>query len=165
MAADTSGEIRLVRIEMMRVAGWKFNSGQSAPTEGEVVGDFLVEQYVSEQRGVADPSFAGMGVRLAVVTVDHGQIELHANAFVDVVPDEELGRETVDVFSIGVGRVASARLEGVEIGELLGEPGEESLTAAPLGLGSRINGTQITRQRRLRASRQHHCNKKLHKLN
>src|SRR6266852_1466122 len=162
MAADAGGEIRLVRVEMMRIASWEFDSGQSAPTKGEVVGDFLVEQYVGEQGSVADPGFAGMGVRSAVVAVNYRQIKLYANAFVDVVPNEELGRETADVFGIGVGCVASARLEGVEIGELLCEPSEESLTAAPLGLGRRINGTQITRQRRLCASRQHPCNQRIH---
>src|SRR5258708_19155540 len=111
MPADSSREIRFVRVEVMRVARWEFNSGQSGPIEAEVVGGFLIKPEIAQKGSIANACFAAVRAGLAVIAVNHRQVELHADAVVDIEANEKLGGEAVDVFRIRIRRIAATRLK------------------------------------------------------
>src|ERR1035437_2585976 len=80
----------------------------------------------------------------AVSTVDDGQIELQAEPLVEVVADKCLRNQAAHVFAVGVCLIVAARLEGAEVRELLGHPGEETFATLALRFGCLVNSTKVT---------------------
>src|SRR5690348_822563 len=98
----------------------------------------FVQPNVAEQKRVPQSELSAVHASAAafrdgaVFAINDRQIELHAEAFVDVVADKRLRDEAVQMLVIGIATIDPARLERVEISILLGEAGEKSLAAVAL---------------------------------
>src|SRR6266404_372140 len=139
MASDARRKILFIGVEVSGFTGRELQPTQSRPIEREFLGELFIETKVTNQRHVPDAHFTAAPGQVAVIPVNHRQVELEPNSIVEIVAREKLGGGTVDILIPGVRHLPAVHLKGVEIGELLGDTAEKALAASTLCLRRSVN--------------------------